>query len=177
MPISFSADEREALCEVVKAQRDTLKDVWSPLAEQEWDEAERVFRHYLQDCHLLELLHLGAPDENGQIDVDMQTGELRETLTRVITKRTARLVVEESAGVPTPEQELFQQRASVALRACERSLRMLSSRFEVRYVVVDTETGGPAAQPTLHRDFAIEVCDVLNETKSSTSDSPRRCAR
>jgi hypothetical protein len=165
MTLAIGVDERDALCEIIERQKGSLSDVWAPFAEGEWEEAERSIRDYLQDCRFLDCLRRAAPGEDGQVNLSMRTGELREILTRAISIRTAQLVIEESAGVPTPEQELFQQRASLAIHACERSLRTLNSRFEVRYVVVDTSTGDPVAAPTTLRDFAFELCDVFNDIK------------
>jgi hypothetical protein len=173
MTMTIGVDERDGLCEIIERQKGSLRDVWAPFAEQEWEEAERSIRNYLQDCRFLDCLRRAVPGEDGQISLSMRIGELREILTRAISKRTAQLVIEESAGVPTPGQELFQQRASVAIQACERSLRTLNSRFEVRYVVVDTNTGNPVAAPTALRDFAFELCDVFNDPKPAVD----RCCR
>ncbi len=166
MGMSITVEERDAIYEVVEVQKGTLRDVGTPFAKQQWKKAEMAFRQHLQDCRFLECLRLEMPDENGQVNVGMRDHELRETLSRVIARRTAQLVIEESAGSLTPQQQAFQDRARIALRACERCLMMLDSRYEVWFVVVNHETGGAAAQSTSIQDVALDLCESLNEASA-----------
>lgn len=173
MPISVSLEERDALCEVIEAQKGNLKDAAAPFAKQEWEKAEAAFRQHLQDCRLLACLRLEAPDKNGQVHIGMRIHELREALTRLTARRTAQLIIEESAGIPTSAQETFQGRAQLALRVAERCLKTLESRFETRYVVVDGETEESVTKPTLIRDFALDACEVFNESTTPAMNRTR----
>jgi hypothetical protein len=174
MAVSVSVEERDALCEVIKAQKGSLSDAWTPLSQREWEKAEDVFKQYLQDCRFLEALHLAVPDESAQIKVGMRTHELKEALTRLMARRTAQLVIEESGRVPpTPHQEAFQECARLALRAAERALERLAARYEVRYVVVDGATDDAVTKPMAVRDFAMDACEVFNESESSEMNRTR----
>jgi hypothetical protein len=161
--IAINADERAALIEVVEAQLGTLNDVWVHSVRKDWAQAEEAFRHHTQDCRLLEDLRDSRQDDGEEFRVNMWRHELRETLTRVMARRTSRLAVEEARGFPSPEQEAYQENAGIALLACERCLKLLRSRYEIRYVVADTETGDPEGQPTATHDFALDLCELLNE--------------
>ena len=167
MPITFTIEERNALCEVVEAQKGTMNDVWEPFARQEWKSAEEAFGQQLQDYRFLEYLRGATTIDDGRVTVGMRDHELRESLLRLMRRRAAKLVVEESAGPPTQDQRAFQDRARLAAAACERCIAIFSERFDVRFVVVDAESGHPVTQPTRDRDFALDVCEALNESGSA----------
>jgi hypothetical protein len=165
MPVTLGAAERDALCELAAAQLGSLHDIWSALLEQRWEEAELLFGQHLQVRRLLEGLQLPEPDKDGQVEVRMRMDELREALTRIQVKATVGLVIEEEwPEVVTSEREACRARARLAIKACERSLAGLGTRYEVHYVVVDTESDEEASGPIALRDFALDVSEVLNES-------------